>query len=133
MPGPDLGAELEAQFTFTALTSPSATATATGIAHLPVARDPHQPAPEGLFTTFMDAMTWWNKETPRRRWRSSTQSASPAERDRARRADRQVLNPQRGASDQEIEGQVVSIVGRCNTDTALSTDLARSPFVIVLG
>ncbi len=45
----------------------------------------------------------------------------------------QILNPQRGPSDQEIEGVVVQYEGRDNTDTALTTDLALSPYVIALG
>ena len=123
------------KFTFTALTSPSATATATGGS--PIFRwraTRTNPPLEGSFTTFMDAMTWWNKRDAKASMAQQyTIGISGGSAIVLAAPTVQVLNPQRGASDQEIEGQVVSIVGRCNTDTALSTDLAKSPFVIVLG
>ena len=82
----------------------------------------------------MDAMTWWNKRDAKASMAQQyTIGISGGSAIVLAAPTVQVLNPQRGASDQEIEGQVVSIVGRCNTDTALSTDLAKSPFVIVLG
>ena len=92
------------------------------------------PPIEGSFTTWFDTQKWWtarsNKDDKHLQYVMGTAAGSAI----ALVAPLvQILNPQRGASDQEIEGQVISFAGRHNSDVAGSapyTDLQVSPVLV---
>ncbi len=117
------------------VTSPSSNAAAQG--GVPIYRwrgSRANPPIEGTFTTYIDSLTWWTKRNALavmcQQYTIGTAAGSALV---LSAPTVQVLNPQRSASDQEIEGQVVTFKGRRNTDTALTTDLATSPVCLVLG
>jgi len=93
------------------------------------------PPIEATFTTFLDdALIWWAARDALGDYcQQQTLGTAAGSAVVLCASTVQVLNPQRTASDQEIEGQVISLAGRMNTDTALTTELALSPVYIVLG
>ncbi len=92
------------------------------------------PPVAGSFTTWMDSRTWWtNRDAKADMCFEYTTGITAGLAVILGAPTVQPLNPQRGASDQEIEGVVVSYEGRLNSDTALTTDLALSPYLIALG
>lgn len=93
------------------------------------------PPLEATFTTFLDdALIWWTARDALGSWcQQQTLGTAAGSAVVLSAPTVQVLNPQRSASDQEIEGQVISLAARRNTDTALTTDEALSPVCIVLG
>jgi len=120
---------------FTAVTNPAAYAAQHGGSPIERYRGGRlMPPVAGTITTFMDALTFWTKRDTKADLDiqyttgiaagSSIIFGAPTS---------QILNPQRGPSDQEIEGVVAQYEGRDNTDTALTTDLALSPYVIGVG
>lgn len=93
------------------------------------------PPVEISFTTYLDdALIWWTARDAIGTWcQQQTLGTAAGSQVVLCASAVQVLNPQRTASDQEIEGQVISGAGRMNVDTALTTELALSPVYIVLG
>lgn len=92
------------------------------------------PPIEATFTTFMEDLTWWTARDALGDYCQQYTFGTAAGSAVVLCAPTvQVLNPQRANSDQELEGQTVSLAGRCNSDTALTTELAVSPYYIVLG
>jgi len=92
------------------------------------------PPIEGTFTTWFEDLTWWTKRSSLADMCQQYTMGTAAGAAMVLCAPTvQILNPQRAASNTEIEGQTISFAGRCNTDTALTTDLALSPVYIVLG
>lgn len=120
---------------FVQVTSPASNAAAQGGS--PVYRwrgSRARPPLEGTFTTYMDSLTWWSKRDSKADMCQQYTIGTAAGSAMVLSAPTvQVLNPQRGASDQEIEGQVITYKARRNTDTALTTEEARSPVCLVLG
>lgn len=92
------------------------------------------PPVEGTFSTFMEDLTWWTGRTNLTDYcQQYTMGTAAGSAVILSAPTCQVLNPQRAASDQEIEGQTISFAGRMNSDTALTTELATSPVFIGLG
>lgn len=119
---------------FVPVTSPAATAATLGGSPIYRWRGARANPPlEGTFTTYMDSLTWWtNRDAKADMAQQMTIGKSAGSAIVLAAPTVQVLNPQRSASDQEIEGQVVTFKARRNTDTALTTELAKSPVIIAL-
>jgi hypothetical protein len=114
---------------FTPVTSPSGTMTIYrwrgGRANPPV---------EGDFTTFFEGLTYFQMRDSRADKALAYTLGTAAGSALVLAAPTlQILNPQRATSNEEIAGQTIHFAGRCNTDTALSTEIATSPVCIVLG
>lgn len=92
------------------------------------------PPVEGSFTTFIEDLTWWTaRDALADKAVQHTMGTAAGAAVILAAPTVQILNPQRATSGDENEGQAISFAGRRNTDTALTTELAKSPVVIALG
>jgi hypothetical protein len=92
------------------------------------------PPVEGSFTTFFEDLTWFQLRDSRGdRCLSHTIGTAAGFAVVLSAPTIQILNPQRVASNEQIAGQAIAWAGRRNTDTAQTTELAKSAVVIALG
>jgi hypothetical protein len=116
---------------FTAVTSPSG---ANGGTVFRYRGSRINPPIEGSFTTFFEALTWFQARDARGDYcQQRTIGVAGGSAVILSAPTIQVVSPQRGASNDQIAGQVVPWKGRRNTDTAATTELAKSPQIIALG
>jgi hypothetical protein len=91
------------------------------------------PPVAGSFTTYLEDLTWFvGRDAKTDYCQQHTIGTVAGAQVVVSAPTVQVLNPQRSVSGEEIAGQTISWEGRRNTDTAATTEAAKSPACIVL-